>query len=155
MKNFLGVDIMNKTINQISKESRLENLSILQSAIDNGTFEELDTPNQEWGGAYVIITSAAERVFNPKTDEDDWYGRKSEDTYVVTKHSLILSKLFWYVKENIMKEKDFHLYGFMAFLANDFIDEFGDLDNYNPLLNHVASGISFYYKFSDFKNQEL
>lgn len=137
---------MNKTITQISKESRLENLLTLKRAICNNSFEDLSAPDNEWGGAYVIITSSNEKIKNTRTDND---------TFVVTRHSLILSKLFWYVKENIMYERDFHLYGFMALLANDFIKEFGDINNYNLLLGYVTSGISFYYqlygKFDKFK----
>lgn len=138
---------MNKTIDQISKESRLENLLALERAICNGSLEELDVPNDEWGGAHVIITSSPEDVFDPESDEDDWLSRRSQDTYVVTKHSKALSKVFWHVKENILDERDFHLYGFMAFLANDFLKEFGDLDDCTLMLEYVASGILFYYKF--------
>ena len=125
----------NKTTHQINKETRIENLDALRRAIDNRTLLELPTPNNEWGGGYVIITSSEENLKNFRIDDV---------TVVITQHSMILSKLFHYVKENIMVGRDFYLYGFMALLANDFIRQFGDLNDFNPLLDYVVSGISFY-----------
>ena len=128
---------MNTTRSRFNKEFRLENLLNLKRAIANGSFKDLDTPNNEWEGAYVIITSCKDRVANSTHEED---------TFVLTKHSAILSKLFYYVKENIMGERDFYLYGFMALLANDFIKNFGDINDYTLLLDYISSGIAFYYK---------
>lgn len=137
---------MNKySTNHTEYENKLENLLTLKKAIDNDSFKDLELPNKEWGGAYVIITSSPENVFNPETDEDNWMGNKSQNTYVVTQHSLILSKFFHYVKDNIMIDRDFHLYGFMALLANDFIKEFGDDVDCKYLLDYIVSGIAFYY----------
>lgn len=117
------------------KETRLENLETLIGAINHGFFEDLPTPYKEWGGAYVIVTSSSPKKIG-----------REDDTFVVSRHSLIISKLFYYVKEKVMIERDFHLYGFMALLANDFIREFGDMDDYTQLLDYITSGISFYYK---------
>ena len=129
---------MNTTKTKFNNESKLENLAALKRAIYNGSFKCLNTPNTEWGGANVIITSCRDRVKNSTYDND---------IFVMTKHSILLSKLFHYVKENIMDERDFRLYGFMALLANDFLEEFGDMNDHTPLLNHITSGISFYYLF--------
>ena len=76
---------MNTTRSRFNKEFRLENLLTLKRAIANGSFKDLDTPNNEWEGAYVIITSCKDRVANSTHEED---------TFVLTKHSAILSKLF-------------------------------------------------------------
>lgn len=143
---------MNKTINQINKESKLKNLANLQVSIGDGSFKNLETPNTEWGGAYVIVTSSPEKVFNPETDEDDWYGHNSATTYVLTNHSILVSKLFYYVKENLMDGKDNYLYGFMALLANDFIMEFGDPESPEPLLNYICLGVSFYLNHFGWEN---
>lgn len=129
---------MNATRTKFNNESKLENLAVLKRTIGNGSFNCLNTPNVEWGGANVIITSCKDRVKNSTHDND---------IFVLTKHSIELSKLFYYVKENIMDKRDFRLYGFMALLANDFIEEFGDLNDYTLLLNHIISGIAFYYLF--------
>ena len=128
---------MNKTVTKINKETRLENILALKRAVYNNSFEDLDTENSEWRGAHVIIRSS-----ESKTDDN-----KFGDIHVITKHSKTLSKLFHYVKENIMEARDFYLYGFMALLANDFIRNFGDGKNPNYLLEYVTSGISFYYQF--------
>ena len=131
--------------NHLKNEIRYENILALKRAIDDNSFHELPLPDEEWGGAYVIITSSPDRVFNLETDEDNWIGNRSQDTYVLTQHSLILSKFFYYVKDNIMIDRDFYLYGFMALMANDFIREFGDGIDYRYLLDYLVSGISFYY----------
>ena len=44
------------------------------------------------------------------------------DIFVLTKHTILLSKLFYYVKEDIMDERGFHPYGLMALLANDYLE---------------------------------
>ena len=108
--------------------------------------------NEEWGGSYVIITSSPDRVYNPETDEDDWYGRRSECTYVLTKNSRDLSKFFAYVGDNIMKRCDNYLYGFMALLSKDFIMQFGDIEEYNLLLDYVFSGVAFYLGYFDWES---
>ena len=124
---------------------RHENILALKRAIDDGSFTEMVLPDMEWGGAYVIITSSPDRVFDPETDEDNWIGNRSQDTYVVTRHSMMLSGFFHHVKDNIMMDRDYYLYGFMALLANDFLREFGDGVDCRYLLDHIVSGISFYY----------
>ena len=49
----------NKTTHQINKETRIENLDALRRAVDNRTLLEVPTPDNEWGGGYVIITSSS------------------------------------------------------------------------------------------------
>ena len=83
-----------------TKEQRGKNLINLKNAIDLGKIDDIIKPTTEWGGAYVIVTSNEEDIFNSETDEDDWHGRKSQDIYVFTKHAKILSGLFYYIKEN-------------------------------------------------------
>ena len=114
------------------KETRQENLLALKRAIDSNSINALTEFNGEWAGAYVVITSSPDRIYNPETDGDDWNGRRSECTYVLTKDSKELSKIFAYVGDSIMKGRDNYLYGFMALLANDFIRLFGD--NYKSSL---------------------
>lgn len=104
-----------------SKEIREKSLINLKNAIDLGSIGELIKPSEEWGGAYVIITSSEEKFDNLKNNNEDFYGRNTQDTYVLTRHAEILSGLFYYVKENIMSSRDNYLYGFMALLANDYI----------------------------------
>lgn len=133
-----------KTNQNHLKETRQDNLLALKKTIDNNSFEELICEDKDWGGAYVIITSSPERVFNPENDEGDWFGRRSSCTYVLTKHSMILSNFFYYVRDNIMGDTDNYLYGFMALLAKDFMKQYGDHDNYYPMLEYLFSGISFY-----------
>lgn len=144
---------MNKKSNQNhSKETRQENLLALKRAIDAESIDDITEFDGEWGGAYVVITSSKNRIFNPETDEDDWYGRRSQCTYVLTEKSDALSKFFAYVGESIMERRDNYLYGFMALLANDFIRQFGDADEYRPLLDYVFSGISFYLGYFDWQS---
>ncbi len=136
----------NKTTNQITKEIKEENLKNLKIIINNENYDKLSPNNIEWGGGEVVITSNPERIFNPETGENDWFGRKTACTYVLTKHALILSKFFYYVDENLLTGSDYHLYKFMAFLAIDYINEFGD-DNANQLLNHIYYGLKAYLKY--------
>ena len=49
----------------LTKEQREENLIKLKNAIDLGTIDELIRPTHEWGGAYVVITSDENEVFDP------------------------------------------------------------------------------------------
>lgn len=79
-------------------------------------------------------------------------GRRAACTYVLTKHALILSKFLDYVGNKIMDRQDNFLYGFMALLANDFIRQFGDSDNYNLLLDYIFSGVEFYLSYYNWKN---
>lgn len=125
------------------KETRHENLLTLKRAIDNHSIDEINEFDGEWGGSYVIITSSPDKIPNTETDENDWYGHESSCTYVLTKNSNELSKLFAHVGEKIMEERDNYLYGFMALLANDFIGQFGDAHEYD-LLDYLFSGLSFY-----------
>lgn len=144
---------MNMKFNQNhSKEIKPENLLALKEAIDSNSINDLIEFNKEWGGAYVIITSNPDKVFDPEKDEEDWFGRKASCTYVLTKHSIALSKFFKYVDESIMVETDYYLYGFMALLANDFIKEFGDSEDYSLMLNYIFSGVLFYLKYYDGKS---
>lgn len=133
------------------KETRQENLLTLKRAIDNNSLDEIVDYNREWGGAYVIITSSQDNIFNPETDEDDWFSHKSQSTYVLTKNSIPLSKFFVYIRDKIMERRDNYLYGFMGLLAKDFIKQFGDADDYNLLLDYVFSGVSFYLGYFDWK----
>ena len=146
---FIEMITMTENIS-LSKEIRQENLLTLKRAIIDGSFEELAKGNTEWGGAYVIISSSAEFIERHKNEAEETYVN-SQDTYVLTQHSIILSNLFDYVKENIMKGRDFYLYGFMALLANDFIRQFGDAEDYTLILEYVVEGISFYCKFNDWE----
>ena len=102
-----------------SKEIRQKNLLALKGAIDSNCLNEIVEFDGEWGGAHVIITSSQDRIHDLKTDGDDWCGRSSECTYVLTRNSKDLSKLFAYVRDDIMEERDNYLYGFIALLAND------------------------------------
>ena len=150
--NFFSKDIMNKKDNQNHlKENRYENLLTLKRAIDNHSLDEINEFDGEWGGSYVIITSSPDKIHNRETDGDDWYGHRSSCTYVLTKNSYELSKLFAYVGEKIMKRRDNYLYGFMALLAIDFIGQFGDTRKYK-ILNYVLSGVSFYLGYFDWES---
>ena len=141
---------MNRKNNQNHlKETSQENLLTLKRAIDSNSLDDLVDYSREWGGAYVVITSSQDKIFNPETDEDDWFSRKSQSTYVLTKNSIPLSKFFIYIRVKIMERRDNFLYGFMALLAKDFIRQFGDTDEYNLLLNYVFSGVSFYLGYFD------
>lgn len=136
--------------NQI-KEIRQRNLILLKRAIQHDFIDEISDFDREWGGAYVVITSSPERVFNPETDED-WMGRRAACTYVLTQNAIILSKFIDYVGFNIMERQDNYLYGFMALLANDFIRQFGDPDNHTLLLDYIFSGIAFYLSYYNWEN---
>lgn len=81
------------------KETRQENLLDLKRGIDNKSLNEIVEFNGEWSESYVIITSSQDKIYNPETDENDWYGRQSECTYVLTKNSKALSKFFAYGNE--------------------------------------------------------
>ena len=116
-------------------------LSELENIIENGELDEINTC-KEWGGAYVIITTQA---------PDKMTGRMENDTFVITKHAEILSKLFCYVKDNFMKTADNYLYGFMALLANDFIAQNSD-ENPQEMLKYIFKGISIYLIYYDFEN---
>ena len=143
-----------KSTNHLKNEYRHENILALKQAIGDGFFMDLPLPNDEWGGAYVIITSSPDRVFDPETDEDNWIGNRSQDTYVVTQHSVMLSKFFYFVKDSIMIDRDYYLYGFMALLANDFLREFGDDVDCRYLLDYIVSGIAFYYNAKETSSDE-
>ncbi|MBE6507913.1 MAG: hypothetical protein E7Z77_00715 [Methanobrevibacter sp.] len=132
------------------KQSGKENLLALKRAIDDGSLEELISGDSEWGGAYVVISSSADFIENHRKNADE-NPMIDSDTYVLTKHSIALSGIFRYVKENVMEERDFHLYGFMAILANDFLRQFGDPDDSTFLLEYVFEGISFYCQFNDWE----
>ena len=82
-------------------------------AIDLSTIDELIRPTHEWGGAYVVITSDENEVFDPERDEVYWADKRPLITYVVTKHAKRLSGLFEYVKMNILESRDAFLYGFL------------------------------------------
>ena len=136
----------------ITNEQREKNLTNLKTAVDFGRINEfIIKRKKDWGGANVIITSCEEDIFDPKTDEDDWYGRKSMDLYVLTKHSKILSGLFYYVKENVLDERDNYLYGFMALLANDYLRNYGDDGDYRPLLKYIIDKIYEYFVYFDWE----
>jgi len=134
----------------ITKEQLEKNLINLKNTIDLGTIDEIIKPADEWSGAYVVITSNEDDIFDPQTDEDDWYGRRSQDTYVLTKHAKVLSGLFYYVKENVLGDRDNYLYGFMALLANDYIRQNGD-DDYLSLLKYVIDKIYGYFLYYDWE----
>lgn len=136
----------------ISKEQREKNLIALKNAIDMGTIDEIIKPTEEWGGAYVIITSSEERVFDPEKEEEDFYGHRAHDFFVLTKHAEILSGLFYYVKENILGGRDNYLYGFMALLANDYLRNFGESDDYTQLLKYIIDKIYGYFLYYDWEN---
>ncbi len=130
-----------------TKEQREKNLINLKNAIDLDKIDDIIKPTTEWGGAYVIVTSNEEDIFNPEIDEDDWHGRKSQDIYVLTKHAKILSGLFYYVKENVLNDRDNYLYGFMALLANDYLRLYGDDEDYLPLLKYITDKIYGYFLY--------
>lgn len=134
----------------ISKQQREKNLIALKNSIDLGTIDDIIKPTKEWGGAYVIITSSEERVFDPENDKDDFYGHRSQDLFVLTKHSEILSGLFYYVKENILGKRDNYLYGFMALLANEYLRTSGE-DDYIQLLKYVIDNIYGYFLYFDWE----
>ena len=134
-----------------TKEQREKNLINLKNAIDLDKIDDIIKPTTEWGGAYVIITSNEENIFNPETDEDDWHGRKSRDIYVLTKHAKILSGLFYYVKENVLDNRDNYLYGFMALLANDYLRSYGDDGDYSHLLKYIIDKIYGYFMYFDWE----
>ena len=139
-----------KTNQNHLKETRQNNLLALKKTIDNNSFEELISEDKDWGGAYVIITSSPERVFNPETDKDDWFGRRSSCTYVLTKHSMILSNFFYYVRDNIMGDTDNYLYGFMALLAKDFMvdyDEAGSIGKRYRREDEIGTPFCITYDF--------
>ena len=138
------------THQKLTKEMKKENLLKLRKMINDNNLDDLNFLNREWGGEEIIITSSPERVFNPETDEDDWFGRRSACTYVLTKHAMLLSNLFYYVNVNIMTGRDFYLYNFMAYLAIDYINQFGD-ENPIQLISHVVYGVAAYCKYYDFK----
>lgn len=135
-----------------TKEQREENLIILKNAIDLGTIDEIIRPTHEWGGAYVVITSDENEVFDPKRDEVYWADKRPLITYVVTQHAKILSGLYFYVKHKILDSRDGYLYGFMALLANDYLKLYGDDDEYVPLLKYVIDGIYGYFLYYDWEN---
>lgn len=132
------------------KEQREKNLINLKNAIDLDKIDDIIKPTTEWRGAYVIVTSNEKDIFNPETDEDDWHGRKSQDIYVFTKHAKILSGLFYYIKENILSDRDNYLYGFMALLANDYLRLYGD-DDYLHLLKYIIDKIYGYFMYFDWE----
>ncbi len=141
----------NKTTHQkLTKEMRKENLLNLKKIINDESFDELNFMKREWGGAEIVITSDSKRVFNPETDKDDWFGRRSSCTYVLTKHSMLLSNFIYYVSRKIMDRTDFYLYNFMAFLAKDYINFFGE-ENPTQLLNHIFYGVAAYCKYYDWE----
>ena len=136
----------------LTKEQREENLIKLKNAIDLGTIDNLIRPTHEWGGAYVVITSDENEVFNPETDEVYWADKRPLITYVVTQHAKMLSGLYYYVKLNILDSRDAFLYGFMALLANDYLKIYGDDDYYVPMLKYVIDGIYGYFLYYDWEN---
>ena len=132
-----------------------ENLSRLKEAIENRSIGNMFPLNREWAGAYVIVTSDEKEVFNPETDKDNWYGHRGQCTYVLTQHAKILSNIFYYVRDNIMNGRDFHLYGFMALLANDYIRQFDDPEDPYGLLDYVANGVGAYCQFIYWEERKL
>lgn len=130
---------------ELTDNERKDNLVKLKKILDNENFENYIT-EECWGGADVMITSDPNRVFNPETDEDDWFGRRSSTTYVLTKNANALSGLIFYVKDNIMKYygKDLFLYDLIALFANNYIEKVGDYDDYYPLLRYLYKGIEEY-----------
>lgn len=143
---------MNGNNPTISKEVREKSLINLKNAIDLGSIGELIKPTEEWGGAYVIITSSEEEFDNLKNNNEDFYGRNTQDTYVLTRHAEILSGLFYYVKENIMGSRDNYLYGFMALLANDYIQQNGESEDYSEFLEYIIQKIYAYFEYYDWEN---
>lgn len=131
---------------EFTNEQREKNLINLKNAIDLGNIDEIIKPTNEWGGSYVIITSNEKDIFDSETDEDDWYGRKSQDVYVLTKHAKILSGLFYHIKENILGDRDNYLYGFMALLANDYLRLYGD-DDCLLMLKYIVDKIYGYFLY--------
>lgn len=136
----------------ISKEVREKSLINLKNAIDLGSIDELIKPAEEWGGAYVIITSSEEKFDNLKNNSEDYYGRNTHDIYVLTRHAKILSGLFYYVKENIIGSRDNYLYGFMALLANDYIRQNGESEDYSEFLEHIIQKIYAYFEYYSWEN---
>lgn len=132
-------------MSEITDNERKENLARLKEILDNENFENYIT-DECWGGADVMVTSDPGRVFNPETDEDDWFGRRSSTIYVLTKNANALSGLFFYVKDNIMKGygKDLFLYDLMALFSKNYIEKVGDSDDYYPMLRYVYKGIEEY-----------
>ena len=133
----------------ISNETREKNLINLKNAIDLGTIDEIIKPTKEWGGAYIIITSSEEKLLPSESDEMDFYSRREQDTYVLTKHSRELSGLFYYVKENVLGQRDNYLYGFMALLANDYIKQNDEPKDYVPFLEYIINKIYAYFLYYD------
>lgn len=136
---------------RFTKEQREENLINLKNAIDLGTIDKVIKPTKEWGGAYVIITSSEEDIFNPEIDGNDWYGRNSQDLYVITKHAKVLSGLFYHVKENVLGDWDNYLYGFMALLANDYLRANDEDCEYTPMLKYIIDKIYGYFLYYDWE----
>lgn len=126
----------------IIKESRERNLVNLKNSIDLGTIDEIIKPTDEWGGAHVIITSSNEKALN----------HDANDICVLTRHSQILSGLFFYIKENILFDRDFFLYGFMALLAIDYLRQNGESDDYNPFLKYVIDNIYAYFLYFNWES---
>ena len=126
----------------ITKESRERNLVNLKNSIDLGTIDDIIKPTDEWGGAHVIITSSNEKASN----------HDANDICVLTRHSQILSGLFFYVKENILIDRDFFLYGFMALLAIDYIRQNEESDDYNPFLKYVIDNIYAYFLYFNWES---
>ena len=142
----------NRTHHFKPKVTRQENFLTLKRAIDNDSIEYLVEFNKKWGGAYVIVTSNPKMVFNPETDEDDWFGHRSSATYVLTQNAVILSKFLRFIDCNVMASQDNYLFGFIALLANDFIRQLGHLKDSKPILEYLFSGVSFYLSFYDWEN---
>ena len=135
---------MNDEMNtQMDTILRKTNLLDLLNAIENGSVEGLIRPTEGWGGANVLIATSKEELLSPPRSYNfERYAHS--DTLVFTKHSAILSGFFYYIKNNVMYGRDFYLYGFMALLANDYLKQKGDSDDYIPLLSYVAKGVKAY-----------
>ena len=134
----------------LTKEQQEKNLINLKNAIDLGSIDQLIKPCDDWGGAYVIITSSEEKILNLKKD-DGFYSHSNEDIYVLTKHARILSGLFYYIKENVLEDRDNYLYGFLALLANDYLRLYGESNDYIPLLKYIIDKAYGYFLYFDWK----
>lgn len=124
---------------RILKETKEKNLINLKNSIDSGTIDTIIKPAEEWNDAYVIITSSKEKSVNID----------SKEIYVITKHSTILSALFYFFKENILESDDYFLFGFMALLAIDYIRQNDESDDYVPFLSYIIDKIYSFFSYCD------
>ena len=127
---------------------RKDKLLTLKKSIDKKTFDQFITLEKEWNDSYVIITSSPDLIMNHKNNLSN---HKFACTLVITKNSAILSNFLNYVSKNIMINKDFYLFKLIAILSNDYIKQYGDMDDYYPLLNHLINRIYYYCKFYEYE----